>query len=96
MTARLWILLALGCGAAPGDTALDGAAPDTTQSTCAAIAATPHVRLCSVTRAAGNPLISPATHPGISNNISMPSVIRAPDALGFAAYWMYFAAHDGH
>src|SRR5262245_39236130 len=61
---------------------------------------TPHVRLCAVTRAPNNPMISPATHTGISQNITMPSVIRAPDALARAAglqpYWMYFAAHDGH
>jgi hypothetical protein len=58
------------------------------------------VRLCSVTRARGGPLISPATHAGIGTNMSMPTVIHAPDALaeaqGFGAYWMYFAAHDGH
>lgn len=57
---------------------------------CSELAATAHVRLCSVTRK--GPLITPATHPGISNNITMPSVIRAPDDK----YWMYFAAHDGH
>jgi hypothetical protein len=41
-------------------------------------------------------LIAPATHPGITRNITMPSVMRAPAALGIAPYWMYFAAHDGH
>jgi hypothetical protein len=66
----------------------------TTGTPCTPMAATAHVRLCSVTRR--GPLITPATHPGISNNITMPSVIRAPDALGMGRYWMYFAAHDGH
>lgn len=64
------------------------------------LAETPHVKLCSVTRAPAAPLIAPTTHTGISGNITMPSVIRAPAALAAAAglgdYWMYFAAHDGH
>ena len=82
------------------DTDAGRGAPDGPPHACASLGETPHVRLCAVTRAPQNPLISPATHPGISNNISMPSVIKAPAALaaanGFGAYWMYFAAHDGH
>jgi hypothetical protein len=66
----------------------------TTDTPCTPLASTAHVRLCSVERTPA-PLITPATHPGISNNITMPSVIRAPAALGLGAYGMYFAAHDG-
>src|SRR5262245_38530435 len=96
-------IVILGCDSRSGvEPSPDGTLPDdgTTKPPCAGLGATPHVRLCSVTRAPQNPLLSPATHPGISNNITMPSVIRAPDALaaaaGFGPYWMYFAAHDGH
>jgi len=64
------------------------------------VASTPHVRLCAVTRAGDGPLISPATHTGIGENMSMPSVVHVPAAMAAAAgmgeYWMYFAAHDGH
>jgi len=76
------------------------AGPDAPGPPCNAVGSTPHVRLCSVTRTPAGPLISPATHPGLSNNITMPSVIHAPATLatsaGLGAYWMYFAAHDGH
>jgi hypothetical protein len=86
---------ATGSGAAVGAGGVGGAA-----SACDPIASTPHVRLCSVTRAVDNPMIAPETHPGIGKNITMPSVVRVPDALAAAAglgpYWMYFAAHDGH
>jgi hypothetical protein len=63
-------------------------AEDAASPSCT-LAATPHVRLCSITRAA--PLITPTTHAGIGQNITMPSVLRASDGR----YWMYFAAHDG-
>jgi hypothetical protein len=91
------VLAACGAPAGPID---DDASIDASGTPCAPIAATPHVRLCSVTRTGQGPLISPATHPNISSNITMPSVLRAPDALateaGLGRYWMYFAAHDGH
>jgi hypothetical protein len=93
----LLVLAACGAPAGPID---DDASIDASGTPCAPIAATPHVRLCSVTRTGQGPLISPATHPNLSSNITMPSVLRAPDALATAAglgrYWMYFAAHDGH
>ncbi len=76
----------------PGELTTD-AGPDAA-APCPAVAATPHVRLCTVTRI--GPQITPTTHPGLGGNITMPSVIRAPDALGLGRYWMYFAAHDGH
>lgn len=59
---------------------------------------TPHLRLLSVTRSPNSPLLTPATHPGISNNICMPAVIRVPSWLPnpLGKYYMYFAAHDGH
>ncbi|HEY5927307.1 MAG TPA: hypothetical protein VIV11_36720 [Kofleriaceae bacterium] len=97
------VLACVGCEpTGANEAAPDGATTTTDTGTsmtpCTAIAATPHARLCSVTRSASNPLIAPATHPGISNNITMPSVVRMPAGLagGFGEYWMYFAAHDGH
>jgi hypothetical protein len=77
----------------------DASIADAIANPCTPLAQTAHVRLCSVERSARNPLITPATHPGISNNITMPSVLRVPPALaatmGGDSYWMYFAAHDG-
>ena len=70
---------------------MDGGA-DAPDAPCTAVATTPHVRLCSLTRTGNAPLIAAATHPGIGGNITMPSVIHGPDG----GYWMYFAAHDGH
>lgn len=99
---RITLLLALT--ACHASTSIDDASTSDASTSdassdepCTPLAATAHVRLCSVTRTLG-PLITPATHPGISNNITMPSVIRAPDALAanLGRYWMYFAAHDGH
>jgi hypothetical protein len=67
------------------------------QTTCNG-AATKHVRLCSVTRSANNPLITPATSSTLSNNIDGPSVIRVPSWIPnrLGNYYMYFAAHNGH
>jgi len=99
----LLVLAACTAPDAVSPPAPDAADPGTdapSAAPCTPVGATPHVRLCSVTRAPEAPLIAPATHPGIGNNITMPSVIRAPDALaasaGLGRYWMYFAAHDGH
>ena len=95
------IFALVGCSADVAMTTEDGgASPDASSSSpCTALDETLHVRLCAVRRAPENPLITPATHLGISANITMPSVLRAPDALaaahGFGPYWMYFAAHDG-
>ena len=102
LRAIVMLFACVACDASNG-----GSTPDAASTTidsgsnatpCTAIAATPHVRLCSVTRAPENPLIAPATHTGISNNITMPSVVKMPAALAgnYGAYWMYFAAHDGH
>jgi hypothetical protein len=103
---RVAIVIALVAGCSPNVMESPNATPDaaadsaTTTTPCAAIAETADVRLCSVRRAPENPLITPTTHTGISGNITMPTVIKAPPALatanGFGAYWMYFAAHDGH
>ena len=43
------------------------------------------------------PIISPATHPSIGENIQGPSLIRAPDwiASPLGAYYLYFADHKG-
>jgi len=59
--------------------------------------ATPHIRLCSVTRSPNNPLITSASSSTIGRNIAGPSVIRVPSWLPNpkGQYYMYFAAHNG-
>lgn len=44
-----------------------------------------------------NPIISPATHPGIGDNINGPSLIRVPDWTPnpMGKYYLYFAHHCG-
>ena len=102
LRAIVMLFACVACDASNGGSAPDAASTTSDSGSsatpCTAIAATPHVRLCSVTRAPENPLIAPATHTGISNNITMPSVVKMPAALAgnYGAYWMYFAAHDGH
>lgn len=104
MRAAIAIAILAGCSPdvleTPGPDAAVAGDGSSTSEPCTPIAETADVRLCAVRRAPESPLISPTTHPGISSNISMPTVIKAPAALaaanGFGAYWMYFAAHDGH
>ncbi len=74
-----------------------GSGSNTTTTACAnPVGSTPDVRLCTVTRFAGNPLISPST-PGAVNNITMPSVLKVPSWVSnpLGAYYMYFASHNG-
>lgn len=91
---RLLLVLLFACGASGAEEAdtPDAAGPSMPPAACdAPLGQSGPVRLCSVERVGQSPLISPATHAGIGTNMSMPTVIHYQ-----GAYWMYFAAHDGH
>jgi len=64
---------------------------------CAALGATPHVRLCQVTRVGAGVVVGPASAAGLGKNFQGPTVVKAPPWLPspLGAYYMYFAAHDG-
>lgn len=51
----------------------------------------------SVTRLAGNPIITPESDPAIGTNINGPSLIRVPKWIAnpLGAYYLYFADHNG-
>ncbi|MFW5829164.1 MAG: hypothetical protein ACOCXA_02780 [Planctomycetota bacterium] len=50
-----------------------------------------------IERCAGNPIITPESHPDIGSNINGPSVIRVPEWVEdrLAEYYLYFAHHSG-
>ncbi len=50
-----------------------------------------------VERLLDRPIIEPATHPSIGENIQGPSLVRVPDwvAAPLGAYYLYFADHKG-
>ena len=50
-----------------------------------------------VTRLLDAPIVTPASHPSIGENIQGPSLIRVPDwvAAPLGHYYLYFAAHTG-
>jgi len=45
----------------------------------------------------GNPIITPASHPSLAENINGPSLIRVPDCVPnpLGRYYLYFAHHGG-
>jgi hypothetical protein len=51
----------------------------------------------SVVRSAGNPMITPASSPGIGDNINGPSVIKVPNWIEnpLGKFYMYFGHHKG-
>ena len=55
------------------------------------------IRVVSVRRALGNPLITPASSEAIGTNINGPSVMRVPSWVerSLGRYYMYFAHHQG-
>ena len=55
------------------------------------------VRIISVKRCPGNPLITPNSAKGLGDNINGPSVIRVPPWIKapLGKYYMYFAHHQG-
>lgn len=49
------------------------------------------------TRLHGNPIVTPASHPSLGENINGPSLIRVPDWVTnpLGRYYLYFAHHGG-